>query len=811
VNERADDRPGPLAGLRVIDLSTALPGGLVTMFLADAGAYVVLIEPPSGGPLRKRLDWPVLGRGKQSMVLDLRSHEGRAELNALLADADVLVTTYRPATLQALALRHEDLAETFPRLVSVAITGFGPRGPWADLKAYEGIVGAKLGLFHVKEKITARPGPAFVSVPFASWGAAQTAVHGVLSALYERESSGLGQQVDADLARGLNTIDTWNFYTEIVGIRWPDAFTVVSAFNDVGEVQAPLIYPLLAAPTNDGVWLQFAQTEPRLFAAMMKEFGLFELFADPKWEGIPVLPTQELRTELWELMIDRVGQRTLAEWEEVFATNGNVSAEIFRKGPDVFAHPQLAHDQRSVTIDDPEVGPVLQPSTLVHENERSLRVPRPAPRLGEHGGHAREVETTGRSSVTTEAPLAGVTVLDFGLMFAGPYGATLLADLGARVIKVETLTGDTIRGLVGFPESGGAKVMQGKESISLDLSTAEGKEIVYELVKRADIVLQSFRAGAAERAGVDAATLCALNPKLVYVNSPGYGTGAPYGSRPAYAPSIGAAGGLALTDAPGAMSATSTMEEKKTGAVRCYTAAAVVPAQVDGIAALGAASTMLLGLLARARGNLMGPLTVTMLSTATHAILDQVMDYPGKPALHEVDDDGYGPNALYRIYPAADGWVFLAAPRESDWDELVAGLAAYVPLGDDARFRSAADRTAHDGDLAGLLEKMFDTRSASDWERELTAAGIACVEVAQRSMQTILQVEPDATAEYCVTVESPVFDEHLRPGPATRFSRSSTTPKGFCLAGQHTDSILAELGYDGEQIADLRTREIVAG
>ncbi len=534
---------GPLAGLRVVDLSGSLPGALATLFLADAGADVVLVEPPGGSALRRRVDWPVLGRGRRSVVLDLRADGGRDELDALLADADVLVTAYRPATLAALRLTAADLAAAHPRLVSASITGFGPAGPWRDLPGYEGLVLAKLGVFHVKEAIMARRGPAYVSVPFASWGAAHTAVHGILAALLERDASGLGQRVEADLARGVGALDTWNFYTEIVGIRWPEAFTVVNAFNAAGEIQEPLVYPLLTAPTKDGTWLQFAQVKPRLFVALMRELGLAEVFTDPKWAGIPALPTQELRTELWELMIERVGQRTLAEWEEVFAANGDISAEPFRRDSDALAHPQLVHEGRrvTVTVTDPELGPVVQPSTLVHDDGRPLRELAPAPRLGQPAAPIPAAAPTATPSPATapspvaappqdgatRQPLAGITVLDFGLMFAGPFAATLLADLGARVIKIETLAGDTIRRVGGFPESGGAKVMQGKESLCVDLATDEGRAIVHELAKRADVVLQAFRAGAAERAGIDAAT-----PRRCAPSIPTWSTSTPPATAP---------------------------------------------------------------------------------------------------------------------------------------------------------------------------------------------------------------------------------------------------------------------------------------
>ncbi|WP_157124308.1 CoA transferase [Nocardia pseudovaccinii] len=227
----------------------------------------------------------------------------------------------------------------------------------------------------------------------------------------------------------------------MVANRWPDAFVPAAAFDDEGHPSGHLIYPLLATPTKDGHFIQFAQTEPRLFLALMKELDLMWMFTDPKWAGLPQLYDAALRIELWEIMLERASAR------------------------------------------------------------------------------------------------------------------------GAKVIKVEPLDGDTIRGLVPFPEAGGAKVMQGKESIALDMRSPEGLAIVHQLARQADVVLQTYRAGAAVRAAVDARTSKALNPDLVYLCAPGYGTDGPYGARPAYAPSIGAATGLALTDMPDMTEGVDTLDQ----------------------------------------------------------------------------------------------------------------------------------------------------------------------------------------------------------------------------------------------------------
>jgi crotonobetainyl-CoA:carnitine CoA-transferase CaiB-like acyl-CoA transferase len=203
-------------------------------------------------------------------------------------------------------------------------------------------------------------------------------------------------------------------------------------------------------------------------------------------------------------------------------------------------------------LTDADRGPVRQPGPLVRLADSPARIGRSAPRLGDT--RPEDIGWTGGTGGPDHAaepgvpggpPLAGVTVLELAMLFAAPFGTTLLTDLGARVIKVEPLTGDPIRMMVGFPEAGGAKVMQGKDSICIDLTTPDGVAIVHRLAARADLVLQGYRAGAAERHHVDAETLRALNPGLVYLHAPGYGAGPPNGHRPAFAPSMGAAAGIA--------------------------------------------------------------------------------------------------------------------------------------------------------------------------------------------------------------------------------------------------------------------------
>lgn len=801
----------PLQGVRVVDLSTTLPGAICTQFLADSGADVLMLEPPEGSPLRAHRGWPMLGRGKRSRIVDLKSVSRVSELDEVLRDADAVVTTFSPAGLRNLGLDSDALLARHPQLVISHITGWGRRGPWRDLKGYEGLVLAKAGLSHAVRRMANPPQPSYITVPFASFAAGHIAVHGILAALHERRRSGLGQIVDADLLRGVQAIDTWNWFGEMVGIRWPEAYHNVEAWSEDGFPQSPMLLALLAAPTKDGHWLQFAQVSPHLFAAMLTEFGVMELLADPKWKGFPALEDPALYKEFWSILLSKTGERTLAEWQQCFDANPNLCAELFRAGPQVLDHAQLVHERRSVVVDDPEVGPVRQPTTLIHTPQGPLCQPTPAPRLGDAGEGRSSGQPVAQPEHVSGAqpPLTGITILEFGEMFAAPYASSVLADLGARVIKFEAMNGDNIRSLLAFPEAAGAKVMQGKESVQVDLHTDEGREVAHRVAASADVVLQSMRAGAADRLGIGEDELLAINPNLIYVSAPGYGTDGPYGGRPAYAPSIAAAGGVALTNTPDAMTTTSCLDDVMHHAPRVLTAGTAPEVQCDGLAALAVASAILTAVIARDNGRPLHRVRTSMLATTTHVLADWVIDYENAPDPLVPKHGGRGPSALYRMYDASEGRIFLAVPQQKEWLLLVEALREFADFADDERFATPDARNASDEQLAECLASVISKEPAAFWERHLGAAAVGCVELHDGAPARLIQTDPQLAKEYTVPAVSPVFDEHLRFSPLVGMSRSATRAPGGCLAGQHTAAVLREFGYDDATIATWQDAGVI--
>ena len=264
-------------------------------------------------------------------------------------------------------------------------------------------------------------------------------------------------------------------------------------------------------------------------------------------------------------------------------------------------------------------------------------------------------------------PLAGITILELATQFAAPQALMLLADLGARVIKIESLDGDQVREMLPFPELGGVRVTQGKESICVDVQTDEGQAIAFELASQVDVVLQGFRAGVVERLGLDDASIRAVNPDVIYVNANGYGVDGPYGRKPAYAPSIAAATGVPHTNlGPAAPSGEDlTIAEIRDGARRLSGAGAMANAQPDGLAALGVATAILFGIVTRDLGHGGQQLFTTMLSTGAHAMSAQTVDWPGSVAEPSVDADLRGFHALYRVYDAAEGTTCSSPRRRS--------------------------------------------------------------------------------------------------------------------------------------------------
>ena len=258
-------------------------------------------------------------------------------------------------------------------------------------------------------------------------------------------------------------------------------------------------------------------------------------------------------------------------------------------------------------------------------------------------------------SAPSGKPLAGVTVLEFATIIATPIGVSMLADLGARVIKVEPIGGDPFRGMGAGPLRGllASKTNAAKESICIDLKSEEGQAIAAELIAGADAVVHNYRPGVPERLGIGYEAVRAIRSDIVWVSANGYGPDSPGARRPSAHPIPGAVMGGALFQAGSAVppQGCETLEEIREVSRQLMRANEANP---DPNTGLLVASATLLGLYAQRRYGVGQEIYVNMLTANAYANSDDFLSYEGKPPRREVDGELYGTAPWYRLYEASE-------------------------------------------------------------------------------------------------------------------------------------------------------------
>jgi CoA:oxalate CoA-transferase len=375
-------------------------------------------------------------------------------------------------------------------------------------------------------------------------------------------------------------------------------------------------------------------------------------------------------------------------------------------------------------------------------------------------------------------PLSGIRVVDLTSYIAGSYAGMMLADLGARVVKVESLAGDSFRELPGF-----FGWNRGKRSIAVDLKTPDGRTIVERLAAGGDVVMENMRPGVADRLGVGWERVSALNPRVVYCSVTAFGSTGPYVDRPGFDPLLQALSG--------------TMALQGFGGPPRYVRIAIT----DYYAAALAAQAILAALFVRERTGQGQRVETSLLHAALALQSGNVVDYQGKQST-------FRDNPTYRLYQAGDGeWFFLACGNQTFWVKLCAALGL-DHLAEDPRFASWLLRLDNREALLPLLEKTFAGQPRSHWLAVLAAHDIPAAPV-----QTLLEFMDDPAVRHHGMVQEYEHPDvgHLRlMGQPLVFSATPAADPGPPPAlGQHTDDVLRELGYPAEAIAGLRARGVI--
>lgn len=398
---------------------------------------------------------------------------------------------------------------------------------------------------------------------------------------------------------------------------------------------------------------------------------------------------------------------------------------------------------------------------------------------GEGPPHPNPLPLRGRGQ-GEGGPLDGVRVVDLTSYIAGSYGAMMLADLGADVVKVEAIEGDSFRELSGFYGWN-----RGKRSLAVNLKEPDGRAIVHRLARHADVVMENMRPGVVERLGVDYETLRAINPRLVYSTVTAFGSDGPYKDRPGFDPLLQAMGGL--------------MTLQGFGEAPQY----LRIAPTDYYCAALACQAILAALFVRERTGRGQRVQTSLLQAVLALQSGLVVDYPG----HEVI---YRNTPTYRLYQAGDGEsFFLAVGNQSFWVKLCKVIGR-EDLAQDPRFGSWMARRDNAEALMPLLESAFASKPAAEWVRILTDNDIPAA--LTQSLQQFMRDPAVLHHKMIVQYDHPELGPLSLMGQPLRFSETQAPDAGPPpTLGQHTTQVLRQAGYADHEIADLRRRGVVAG
>ena len=801
--------PAPLDGINVLDLSQGPVGGTATMVLADFGADVIKIEPPEGDRFRALPASPFWLRGKRSVALALDTEAARDRVHELTTEADVVVASFPPnGNAARYAVDFETLRHLNPRLVYCNITGWGRRGPYANYPAYEGVIAAKSGRMLAFSGQLRRDGPAFAAVQVGTHAASQGAVQGIVAALLARETSGLGGLVETSILQGLIPYELRQMMAVQLADRDPENFAALLELR--GDMPTLNYHPVMV---GEGRWMQMGNLLEHLFISFLQATDLTELFADERFQGPPALWQPDAIEDARDRMLTRMQERSVDEWMAAFHANGNVAAEPFLSAQEALDHPDMLANGDIVDVVHPRLGNIRQLAPIARLDETPGQAGAAAPDVGADNGAGFQQASTangsnGASAPAQGCPLEGVTVLEFATVIATPLGTSMLADLGARVIKVEPVAGgDPYRGMGGAGIMA-AKTNAGKESICIDLKSESGQALVRDLISQADAIVHNYRPGVPERLGIGYEQARTIRPDIVWVSANGYGPDSPSANRPSAHPVPGAVCGGAVMQAGAGMPPTDcdSLDAIREAARQLMRANEANP---DPNTSVVIASATTLALLARKRFGVGQRVFVNMLSANGYANADDFLRYEDKPPRPEVDADLHGVSALYRLYVAQSGWVFLGILSNQEWSAFCQTVER-PDLASDGRFASPETRSEHDDALAAELGGLFATRNADDWEKLLVEAGVGCVRADAASPGHFWAEDSHVRANgLAPESEHPRLGSLRRWGPLVTVDGGADSYGPGVLAGQHTDQILSELGRSGEEVTRLRESGVV--
>lgn len=752
----------PLEGTVLLDLTTGPAGALATMFLSDMGVRVLRATGPAA-PLFRDGGFAIWDRGKEAITLDVDGPDAASAVAKLAPGIDMLLEDFQPSSARQTLVDRTKLRGLNPRLLACSITAYGKHGPLKDEPAIDDLVLARSGVLGGMPGF--RSAPVHVVHPLPSVGAALFACIGLAGALLARETTGRGRMIDTSLLAGALL-----YHPKVVGEGIaPHVFQT----HPSGSAPFYSVYEC-----GDGNYIQLGCVHEGFITSCAILMDIAELVAEPRFDKGRGGHTPEDVQEMRDVLTGIMKTRTSAEWAAAFE-EADVPFAPSRHAEESLEDPQVIHNGMVARMADPKLGEITQMGSPVNftETPASPQGPRaaaasPPPDLPSRAGDGQAPSP--RPEAGDPPPLAGVRVLEITNLIAGPTGGRLLADLGADVIKLEPPAGDISRpiGRTYF-----YNVNFNKRSVCFDARKPGAKDAIQKIAAGCDGVLANLRPGASSRMGIGPE----VNPNLIEAHLTGYGWTGPYAKRPGIDPLAQALMGLQRAqggpDNPPSFPAQLAPTDYTTGAMGA----------LGLIAALYQLKTT--GKVQRVESNLLNGAIV--LSSAWFS------SYDSKPERPLADQQQYGLHAGHRLYPVADGWVYVAADAESEMTALKDWLGV-------AESDAAGDSHPAVSPMAIAMAQAFAKMPLVDALAGLKAAGVPAAE-AQKGDSEFFLDDPNSVANNMVAVrQHPTVGEIRTAWNYIQFDQTQPTlGRPTPLLGEHTAEALLEAGLSADAVAGL--------
>jgi crotonobetainyl-CoA:carnitine CoA-transferase CaiB-like acyl-CoA transferase len=797
-----------LTGINVVECGQGVAAAFAAKLFALMGAEVIKVEPPQGdvtrfrGPYRGDTPDPersgmfiYLNAGKLGVTLDLTNSQDQERFHRLLDRADILLHNVLLPDRAEFGLDSAALCAAHPQLVVTTISPFGDRGPRGAWRGYE------LNAFHSSGMASLSPlGSPFPDLPpvkiFSNQAELMGGLHAAMvtaAAYWNRTKGGSGQAADISmqecLAAMLELSMLYYTYSGNITSRINTAYSNTIECSDGSALITVLDEPQwqrLVLVMEDPEW---AHSEP--FSTRVKR-------------GINADALRALMSDLWhDLTVAEVCRKVQDQ---------RIPISPLNKMEDVLKDPHLR--ERGIFVrfptgadDDPGV---LAPGIPFKFSTLSAPEPARAPRLGEHNravfanaviapAKPAAQDAAGTKDLAALAPpLAGVRVLDFTHVWAGPYCTLQLTHLGAEVMRIETAKRPCINRIIPPYADGQAGINragsfnqwnQGKRSLQLDLRHPRAVQLVCDLVRKCEVVVENFAPGVIARMGMGYDTLRKFKPDLVMLSISGYGQFGPYRDYVSLGQQTAARAGMFWT----------------TGYPND------VPRQIgvsyaDPVAGVFGAFAIISALLRRDRTGQGQYIDLSMWETLEMMLAESVIEYEmtgRQPERMGNHDNWIAPHEAYKALGDAEQWVTIAVPNEPQWRRLCEAIGQ-PGLAEDPRFRTAELRKRNEAALDEIISAWTRTRERWAITETLQRAGVAAFPTLNnRDVATDSHMRARG---FLLERDHPEIGQRTHAGiPWTMSGTPCRVRAAAPVLGADTDSILSKLlGFSAEQIAQLR-------